>query len=295
MNSDSKDLIIHIGLAKTGTTTIQNFLYKNRKKLLEYNILYPDVAIWNNSHTLLTGCFVDTKKDFCIPQGDLVDLNNYLKNFDNQLEVYQPSLTILSAESFSFKLKVKHLIYFISKLKFKFNNITLLLTNRGLDSLSLASFKNLTRVNPKRNYIEFYFQLQKHHKTIYNYWTNTDFPIIVKKLENCPKNNNLTYYYFGDIFEKYNNNAALLLKNSKEEILNKNPFPTHYYLLLLLYDNCQENIPLVKEFKRNNNKYLETTDEQLTLYFKYFQNKSDHKEKISWEEKTQALRFAGII
>ena len=36
-----KNIYIHIGLPKTGTTNIQHFLHAQREKLLKYNILYP--------------------------------------------------------------------------------------------------------------------------------------------------------------------------------------------------------------------------------------------------------------
>jgi len=40
--------VLHIGLSKTGTSAIQNFLWNNRAKLLEsYRILYPETGIFS--------------------------------------------------------------------------------------------------------------------------------------------------------------------------------------------------------------------------------------------------------
>lgn len=50
----TRELYIHIGYHKTGTTAIQNFLFNNRKKLLDNNILYPEIGLLpNKSHPLL--------------------------------------------------------------------------------------------------------------------------------------------------------------------------------------------------------------------------------------------------
>ncbi|MCS7231531.1 MAG: hypothetical protein RMJ67_05295 [Elusimicrobiota bacterium] len=43
---DKKKVYLHIGLSKTGTSAIQNFLYKSKKTLIKkYKILYPDTGI----------------------------------------------------------------------------------------------------------------------------------------------------------------------------------------------------------------------------------------------------------
>lgn len=46
-----KKVILHVGLHKTGTTTIQNFLFKEKDKLLENKILYPEVSGRGANHS----------------------------------------------------------------------------------------------------------------------------------------------------------------------------------------------------------------------------------------------------
>lgn len=45
-----KKFVLHIGTNKTGTTAIQTFLFKNRKKLAEIGINYPNIGIQGYGH-----------------------------------------------------------------------------------------------------------------------------------------------------------------------------------------------------------------------------------------------------
>ena len=45
-----KQLYIHIGTGKTGTSAIQEFLYNNRKELLSDGVRYVDAGIVKNNH-----------------------------------------------------------------------------------------------------------------------------------------------------------------------------------------------------------------------------------------------------
>ena len=49
--------IIHIGTAKTGSTSLQSFLHQNRNKLLEYGYAYLTTSGLKNQHKLATYCF----------------------------------------------------------------------------------------------------------------------------------------------------------------------------------------------------------------------------------------------
>ena len=46
-------LVIHMGLHKTGSTTFQNFLYLNKKALLDAGIIYPDSDQDSKSHWMI--------------------------------------------------------------------------------------------------------------------------------------------------------------------------------------------------------------------------------------------------
>lgn len=45
-------IILHIGTGKTGTSSIQESLFRAREKLLENGILYPDIPGFTNQNFL---------------------------------------------------------------------------------------------------------------------------------------------------------------------------------------------------------------------------------------------------
>ncbi|MEL4896014.1 hypothetical protein [Crocosphaera sp. Alani8] len=65
---------LHIGTEKTGTTTIQNFLVKNREKLLSRSYLYPSFSGRSNHSSLVV---LATKSDNFLDIHQLLKLNTY--------------------------------------------------------------------------------------------------------------------------------------------------------------------------------------------------------------------------
>ncbi len=53
-----KRLYIHIGTHKTGTTSLQNFLFANRKKLADAGVSYPEIGIDEGAQHVLGGNLV---------------------------------------------------------------------------------------------------------------------------------------------------------------------------------------------------------------------------------------------
>ncbi|ODS01225.1 hypothetical protein AUC68_12745 [Methyloceanibacter methanicus] len=51
---NKKELLIHIGAGKTGTTSLQHFLWANRRALQRHGILYPDLGVVSGAHHLLS-------------------------------------------------------------------------------------------------------------------------------------------------------------------------------------------------------------------------------------------------
>ena len=49
-----KELFLHIGTGKTGTTALQEFFFSNRKKLSEFDIHYPEIGVQSCAHHLLS-------------------------------------------------------------------------------------------------------------------------------------------------------------------------------------------------------------------------------------------------
>lgn len=47
-------LILHLGMPKTGSTSIQTFMAQNRDNLLALGVLYPKVNISTNNHNFIS-------------------------------------------------------------------------------------------------------------------------------------------------------------------------------------------------------------------------------------------------
>ena len=57
-----RELYLHIGYPKTGTTAIQEFLYINRNKLRERGVLYPETGIEKYAHHQIPWVFTHDKR-----------------------------------------------------------------------------------------------------------------------------------------------------------------------------------------------------------------------------------------
>ena len=95
-------LYLHIGLSKTGTTAIQNFLWNYRKKLLnDYSILYPNAGISHRDialahHELAVSIYKPEEAKSVVVQ----DIREYEKKIIKEIEITSCNKIILSSEVF---------------------------------------------------------------------------------------------------------------------------------------------------------------------------------------------------
>lgn len=106
-------LHLHIGTHKTGTTSIQNFLKKNRSLLRKQNFLYPCLPFRSNHKEL--GKALNIKNNKFNPQLALKIWEKYKTSHDNYID------TIISYEGFSMlgggsKEVSKRKIHFLKKI-----------------------------------------------------------------------------------------------------------------------------------------------------------------------------------
>jgi hypothetical protein len=52
------DLLLHVGLHKTGTTTVQACLSASAQALKGHGILYPSTGLWADQHALIPCCLL---------------------------------------------------------------------------------------------------------------------------------------------------------------------------------------------------------------------------------------------
>jgi hypothetical protein len=102
--------ILHIGMAKTGTTQLQNSLMLSRAELLEAGILYPEPFSKNNNHRILLAghlAFEDLPRHMRrggVSNDDLIEGKaEFLANLKGRIQEERPNTILLSSESlFSF-------------------------------------------------------------------------------------------------------------------------------------------------------------------------------------------------
>ncbi len=91
-------LILHIGIHKTGTTSIQNFLYNKREILAsDYHILYPRTGVSAGcGHPIYPWSIRGIKP----PSGEDVDIKHLFQSLLNEAMLYKPECVLLSSEEF---------------------------------------------------------------------------------------------------------------------------------------------------------------------------------------------------
>jgi hypothetical protein len=301
------DLLLHVGLYKTGTTTVQDFLHKNRNELLKYGVFYPSVGMWGSQHGLLP-VSVWPHKNHSHPflknlSKNQLNLEKLLDLLKKDLNKHTPSLVIMSSEVWSeicfLNTSFPNLM---SQIKPLFNKVTIFVSKRNFDQLALSALKHSIRHNQHQNlvknkeYIKFYFDRLNDTKNVYNFWENCGLPLIVKNLEEV--RGNLVDYYFGDIVEEYSKNARLILQNYEEKTANKDTLALYGYLIMFLSENENPSMEILKDFIISNKKNIKkVTNDKLILYFKYFEKRyeEDDLNNITWEDKINALKFAEIL
>lgn len=104
--------ILHIGIEKTGTTSIQNFLHKNRHRLADHGIFYPQSPGLRNHRAIAAVCLnEDRRDDYFISKG-ITTVNEkarwktqFLREFDRELKSNRDSESVLiSSEHLSSRL-----------------------------------------------------------------------------------------------------------------------------------------------------------------------------------------------
>ncbi|EAH7586191.1 hypothetical protein BGG35_07520, partial [Campylobacter lari] len=110
---------VHIGTPKTGTTSIQHFLYANKDLLLEEKILYPSSIILNEQYDPQHWNLATLLNNFC---KDDVLQNALVAALYNEIKNTNPKSVVFSSEAFQSVVKyenIKYLKYLLLKLGFK--------------------------------------------------------------------------------------------------------------------------------------------------------------------------------
>lgn len=143
-----KKLILHIGTEKTGTTSIQNFLYENRNELLEKNIYIPKNLGYKNHRKLATICMNDGHTDDHHKSLNLQN-SNEIKSWqkktrfqiENELKEITQETTIITSEHFSSRLTNKYEVIRLKELLANFfDDIKVVIYLRRQDEYAVSLY-----------------------------------------------------------------------------------------------------------------------------------------------------------
>lgn len=95
-----KRVILHIGVHKTGSTSLQNFLLLNRKKFLNHSVLYPESGLVGPAHHRLAYIFLPQTEPRLKFYGEQNPKEELFENVLRQFEESGCNTLLLSSEAF---------------------------------------------------------------------------------------------------------------------------------------------------------------------------------------------------
>lgn len=302
------DIIIHVGLHKTGTTSLQNCLYNLRNQLIEQKILYPITGSCEKipGHAFIPGVMIPNHNLLNnIDEHRSLDLNYYLDNLKKEIFLHNPKLLFISSEVFSElfgeNLKSTDIIVKIID-AFNADSFKIFLSNRDNKDLALSALKHMIRRHHHKNIepISKYKNLKNNTATIAKVWKNSGFDLIEKFLEKS-SDENITKYYIGDIFDTYSPGASNILSCCKEK-RNYDMFdPCLYLIFFLLCLNkldTKKNFILAKHYLETNPQLANTiSNSNLKLYLEFLIQKSretNNDINVLSKNKKEALEYIGL-
>jgi len=316
------DLLLHVGLHKTATTTAQSCLFENAKALKNHGFLYPATGLLGVQHALFPCCLIDDHpfldRSFYPNQ-----LQYYLDSLRVEIDQSCPSLVVISSEVFSEIIgNEAACLQLVKSLSGPFSRVTILLTLRDSATKALSSLKHMLREHFAESVVKFrdvflnpvatFFEAVSHHKQAIGFWYESGIPVYERHMEAAV--GSLTDYYFGDTFDQYDNNSRRLLcletnsVNNSSLRLNADELIPVAYLVLFFLGNASDSeffidkntLSIVVEECQAGSYHSSLCDcvnnNQLLGYFDYFSTgfPSLSSQHILISQKLKALFHAGL-
>ncbi|MCI7765469.1 hypothetical protein, partial [Helicobacter sp.] len=143
---------VHIGTMKTGTSSIQNFLYMNRDLLQEQNYYYP-ISIKNKNRLNDHNPFAHRFNAMLNKTNDLKLLYKEFNYLNNEVEKCNCGNIVISAENTQWLLDSQQKIeYFYNFLSLKFHNIKIVIYLRDVVELFISMCSQAIKGNSHTDY-----------------------------------------------------------------------------------------------------------------------------------------------
>lgn len=220
------DLLIHVGLHKTGTTTLQEALDLNYSSLLGSGVLYPRTGLFISQHALIPGALFPAHHALDSVTRSL-DPKYYLDLLEQEVNQLQPSLTILSSEVFTeISWNKEGCFRMIEIMSQQFSDTRILLTLRDPGQQALSSVCHIIRDNipgHRENPVGSYFNMLNCFRSWREFWQHSGLPVTERHLEDS--RGDLVDYYIGEIMGKYSHVARHALSEFTKEQNTVGPRP----------------------------------------------------------------------
>jgi hypothetical protein len=242
------DLQIHVGLHKTGTTTVQDALFRNRELLARSGILYPSTGLHGPQHALIPGCLIAIHPSLD-QEPRSTDLSHYLDALQAEVRQAKPRLTVISSEVFTETIfyEPSACLQLIAALSQLFDRTSILLTRRALKHQALSSLKNMQRGgcdDAIADPIGLYKTTLDNFRLATHFWQHCGLTVHEKHLEAA--DGCLVDHYFGALFDRHDPQlrprlAHAIQRDGGNHCMNADAHSALLYLLLLLLGNGWES------------------------------------------------------
>ncbi|MFG5098553.1 hypothetical protein O8I71_07655 [Campylobacter lari] len=160
---------VHIGTMKTGTSSIQNFLYLNRSLLQKQNYYYP-ISIKNTGRLNDHNPFAHKFNTLLNKIDDLKILSRELKYLSNEIKMCSYNKIIISMENIQWLLNSQQKIkYFYDFLMCIFDNIKIIIYLRDIAELFTSMCSQAIKDNTHLDYHFLYPYQNEKSKILSNY------------------------------------------------------------------------------------------------------------------------------
>jgi len=174
-----RNAVLHIGTEKTGSTSIQNFFYRNRGALISEGVLFPKHCGFVSHHKLVISCQNEPDKNLaqissldCEPAAFQQWLQAFKQTHSDEVTEFQKksgnqSTVVYSSEHFQSRVKdvdeIARLYDFLSSL---YDTISVVVYLRRQDRLAISAHNtqiqggltrhfDFSKVNPAGNYFNY--------------------------------------------------------------------------------------------------------------------------------------------